>query len=153
MRAQFAGRPKFASKAPQDKFVGPRAVGRYLKAAWGHFRDHSLFTAMFAYYAIVLGAFYLPVGSELMLITFAAMIALFLVAILARFTNGWRLIVIAFCHGVLVLLLVRGLEAFGVQDLSEFVLIQYTIPLPLAFAWMVDRYEHDLELLDQPLIQ
>jgi hypothetical protein len=86
-----------------------------------------------------------------MLGSFIAMVALLLVALLTRLSNSWRLIVIAFCHAVLCLALVRGLEALGVNGLSELILFQITIPLPLAYAWAVDRDERDLDMLEQPV--
>lgn len=153
MRAQFAGRPRLVFRAPRDKAKDRRSPGSILKAAWGKFRDHSQFMTLIAYYAIILGAFYLPVGSKLMLATFVAMVALLLIAMIARLANGWRLILIAFCHGMLCLAVVRGLEALGVTGLSELVLFQITIPIPLAAAWMIDRDERDLDLLEQPLTQ
>ena len=153
MRAQFAGPPKLVSRAPRDKATSRRTPGSILKAAWRKFRDHSQFMTLIAYYAIILGAFYLPVGSELMLGTFVAMVALLLISMLARLANGWRLILIASCHSILCLAVVRGLEALGVTGLSELVLFQVTIPIPLAYAWVIDRDERDLDLLEQPLTQ
>lgn len=135
MRAQFVEKPKLP------------------KRTWIGFRNHSLFVTVAAYYAIVLGAFYMAVGSELMLGSFIGMVVLLLIALLARLSNGWRLIIIAFLHGALCLGLVRGLEALGVTGLSELILFQMTIPLPLAYAWAVDRYERDLDMGEQPVAQ
>src|SRR4051794_24638213 len=98
-----------------------------MKRMWRSFRSHSLFVTVFAYYTIVLGAFYMAVGSELMLASFIGVVVLLLIAMLARLSNGWRLIVIACCHGALCLALVRGLEALGVTGLSELILFQITI--------------------------
>ena len=153
MRAQFAGRPKLFSRAPRDKAKGRRTPVWFVKSVWRKFRNHSQFATLIAYYTIILGAFYLPVGSELMLGTFVAMVVLLLVSMLARLANGWRLILIAFCHGMLCLAVVRGLEALNVTGLSELVLFQITIPIPLAYAWIIDRDERDLDLLEQPLAQ
>src|SRR6478672_2865935 len=121
-------------------------LGHGLHALWRGFRNHSLFVTVLAYYAIVLGAFYMAVGSKLMLGSFIGMVVLLLISLLARLSNGWRLIFIAFCHGALCLALVRGLEALGVDGLHELILFQITIPLPLAYAWLVDRDERDLEM-------
>lgn len=152
MRAQF-GRPKLGIKAPQSALKALRAVGRRLRVAWTGFRNHSLFVTMIAYYAIILGAFYMAVGSELMLGSFIGMVAVLFIALVARLSNGWRLIMIAFCHGALCLLIVRGLEALGVTGLSELVLFQITIPLPLGCAWVIDRDERDLATVEQPVAQ
>ena len=124
-----------------------------MKRIWRAFRNHSLFVTVLAYYAIVVGAFYMAVGSELMLGSVIGVVALLLIAMLARLSNGWRLIVIAFCHGALCLGLVRGLEALGATGLSELILFQITIPLPLAYAWAVDRDERDLDMLEAPVAQ
>ena len=153
MRAQFAGRLKLGLRAPRERARPRRTPVWFLKAAWRKFRDHSQLTALLAYYVIILAAVYLPVGSELMLGTLLGMVALLLVAMLARLANGWRLILIAFCHGMLCLAVVRGLESLGVGGLSELVLFQITIPLPLAYAWLIDRDERDLALVEQPLSQ
>jgi hypothetical protein len=153
MRAQFAGRPRLGSGAPRDKAKGRLTPVFVLKAVWGKFRDHSQLLTLIAYYAIILAAVYLPVGSELMLGTFVAMIALLLISMIARLANGWRLILIAFCHGMLCLAVVSGLEALDVTGLSKLLFFQITIPLPLAYAWIIDRDERDLNLLEQPLVQ
>lgn len=153
MRAQFAGRPKLGLRAPNESSRRRRTPAWFLNTAWRKFRDHSQFTALIAYYVIILAAIYLPLGSELMLGTFVGMVALLLIAMLARLANGWRLILIAFCHGMLCLAVVRGLKSIDVAGLSELMLFQITIPIPLAYAWVIDRDEHDLDLLEQPLTQ
>lgn len=153
MRAQFAGRPKFGFKAPRENLAGDPSRRDRLREFWTDFRAHSLFISLCAYYVMILGTLYLPVGSKLMLGSFIVTVVTFVAAVLARFDNGWRLVLIAFIQGALVIGGVKGLEAMGVTGLSEIVLIQLTIPLPLAYAWGVDRDEHDLDLLERPLAQ
>lgn len=151
MRAPFALRPRLGLNRPGE-FVTRRV--RWLRdcaiAVWRIFRGHSLVVTLGACYALILGALYLPVGSKLMLMVFALATAVFVTAVVARLANGWRLIAIVAVQGVLVLAVVRGLEAFGAPGLSEFELMQLTIPLALVYAWGIDRDERAVDVLEQP---
>jgi hypothetical protein len=149
MRAHFGARAEPGlPPSPRLRTSGGRSLGSIPKAAWRGFRDHSQFLTVLAYFAIVLGAFYLPVGSKLMLAGFAATVALLLIAMLARLANGWRLIVIAFCHALLCIGVVRGLAVIDVSGLSELMVYQVTIPIALIYASMIDRDERDLDRLE-----
>lgn len=86
----------------------------------------------------MLGAFYLEIGSQGMLIAFGVTVFIFVVAVLARLMNGWMLILIALMQGALVLAIGHGLESFEIAGLSELVLVQITMPLVLGAAWALD---------------
>ena len=92
-----------------------------------------------------MGAFYLEIGSQGMLIAFGVTVFIFVVAILARLMNGWKLILIALVQGALVMALGRGLDSFEITGLSELVLLQITMPLVLGAAWTLDGMEASRE--------